>query len=402
MYIVKRGHEQNTYSLDDLEIMKIGKDVTIDKSLVRTSFGVTRETTADLYRNNGISKEGYWEPVLGNPIPEEGDEQEPARRVLIYTKQVQSGGYSSSVSRYSDGYVESSSTNTEVFPYGYGHGGDNGEDSRTIITQTWYSYDSEDNVTSTTTMTTGGDEDTMTVTLNSYSKDENGEKRLTQEVISEYVRDGQWQLVDVKTTHHGFSGGKQSFTSSTNSNGEIVGVGTSSASRDDRYSAYDDAKNNKYLVGTLFEGMYTVEQDGQIFIGGIYPQLAPYTYQDGQKIEIVGFTWQDAEFDIETGTLEEVKLYDSSFPVDKAKAQSITNDLKWLNRKIQETVSLDVYDFPHVFDCNDKIIFRGNTYHLQSNSVEHSYNIINKQSLQLIRWYSQENTTGKKWELVST
>ena len=83
-----------------------------------------------------------------------------------------------------------------------------------------------------------------------------------------------------------------------------------------------------------------------------------------------------------------ISLYDDSFPVYSEKEKvAFTNAIKALNRKTQETVSFDLYDYPHVIDLKSRVSFNGGVYFLQSNTVTRDTNIVNKQSLQLIRWY---------------
>ena len=81
-------------------------------------------------------------------------------------------------------------------------------------------------------------------------------------------------------------------------------------------------------------------------------------------------------------------MIDTSFPVyGNDTLAKISSAIRWLNRKTQETVSFDLYDYPHVVDFLDKIIFNGNEYFLQSNIVSKTPRIVNKQSLTLVRWY---------------
>ena len=115
-----------------------------------------------------------------------------------------------------------------------------------------------------------------------------------------------------------------------------------------------------------------------------------YTYVDGQKYGVTGYhTWTEkTPAEKESVTLSGIALYDSSFPVSGAeKLIELTAALKWLNRKTQETISMDIYDYPHVIDFNDRIIFNGATYFLESNTVVKTPRIVNKQSVQLVRWY---------------
>lgn len=360
LFVIERGHEQNIYSLDDLEITQIGKDVTIDKSLVRTSFGVTRETT-DIEKWLGSTLE----PILGDEItdeepeePEEPDEPDPEPE-----------GISQNLPTH-ERFVENN-----------------------VVTDIYYSYDNDGNLISTVTVTDSRDPLFMSrvEVLNSYSTAKNGEKLLKSESTNKYEVDndtGQWKMVESKTIYHTYTTVGQQHSVSIDKEGEVEVSTTANARRDDRPTPFDSARNSQ---SALNNAINQDDNKNSLF----------FTYRDGKKYEITGF---QSTSNIATGTLEEVKLYDSSFPVGKDKAQSITNDIKWLNRRIQEVVTLEVYDFPHVFDFNDKVIFRGNTYHLQSNSVAHFHNI-NKQSLQLIRWCNKDgtqgtDTTGAKWELV--
>ena len=80
-------------------------------------------------------------------------------------------------------------------------------------------------------------------------------------------------------------------------------------------------------------------------------------------------------------------LVDSDFPVYGDYLKTCKDDIKWLNRKVQETVTLSIYDYTHIFDFRDKIVYKGNTYSIQSNSFEKNATIVNKQDLVLIRFY---------------
>lgn len=97
---------------------------------------------------------------------------------------------------------------------------------------------------------------------------------------------------------------------------------------------------------------------------------------------------QGAYDETDTAVIQGSSLIDTSFPVlDKSKLIELTRAIKWLNRKIEETVSLDIYDYPHIFDFNDKFIFNGNTFYFKGNIANKTSRITNKQSLQIVRWY---------------
>ena len=90
----------------------------------------------------------------------------------------------------------------------------------------------------------------------------------------------------------------------------------------------------------------------------------------------------------DTAVISGNPLIDTSFPVvGNSKLIELSKAVRWLNRKTKETVSLDIFDYPHVFDFNDQILFDGNTYFLDSNTVVKTPRIINKQSLTIVRWF---------------
>ena len=88
-------------------------------------------------------------------------------------------------------------------------------------------------------------------------------------------------------------------------------------------------------------------------------------------------------------------IADISFPVKElALVQTLTNELLWLNRKIEETVSLyliskivnGIPEINHIVDFTERIILDGNKYYLVSNKITFTPRKL-IQKLQLIRWY---------------
>ena len=71
---------------------------------------------------------------------------------------------------------------------------------------------------------------------------------------------------------------------------------------------------------------------------------------------------------------------------DKVFDQMLQLELKMLNRKTEETVSVSVYGLSHIIDYDDKVIFNGCTYFLQSNTFTRDAVTVNRQDLRLIRW----------------
>lgn len=80
-------------------------------------------------------------------------------------------------------------------------------------------------------------------------------------------------------------------------------------------------------------------------------------------------------------------LFDTSFPIsDTATLKKLTKDVEWLNRKTEEKVSMDIWQYPHLIDFTDKILFNGAAYFLESNQVTQTPREL-KQTVTMIRWY---------------
>ena len=88
-------------------------------------------------------------------------------------------------------------------------------------------------------------------------------------------------------------------------------------------------------------------------------------------------------------------LIDTEFPVKgEAYLKELTQAILWLNRKTQETVTLEVYaniqdgvpDVGHIADFMECIRFEGKEYFLQSNTVELTPRSL-KQTIKMTRWY---------------
>lgn len=80
-------------------------------------------------------------------------------------------------------------------------------------------------------------------------------------------------------------------------------------------------------------------------------------------------------------------LFDTEFPIaNTSMLKQLTKDIEWLDRKTEETVSMDIWQYSHVIDFTDKIILDGKTYYLESNNVTQTPTEV-KQSIVLKRWY---------------
>lgn len=82
-------------------------------------------------------------------------------------------------------------------------------------------------------------------------------------------------------------------------------------------------------------------------------------------------------------------LFDTDFPVAKSDTgmlMTLTKAIEWLNRKTEETISMDIWQYDHVIDFTDRVVYNGNTYYLESNQITRTPGEL-KQTVQLVRWY---------------
>ena len=88
-------------------------------------------------------------------------------------------------------------------------------------------------------------------------------------------------------------------------------------------------------------------------------------------------------------------LIDTEFPVVGADyLRMLTREIEWLNRKTQETVTVEIRarirsgipDIDHIVDFTERIRFEGHEYFLQSNTVELTPRIL-RQTIKMMRWY---------------
>ena len=170
---------------------------------------------------------------------------------------------------------------------------------------------------------------------------------------------------------------------------------------------YKDEDGTKFLY---LESETTTDKEGNSTNTKTYHtslgqgQRSSTVYKDGEYItSSVGNTGGDdsassyiqkrkeifAAHDVSsTKTIEGNPLIDPSFPLaEDEDLETVTAWLKWLNRKIREIVTMEIYDLQHVIDFSDLITFEGNNYHLQSNIVEKNERIVNKQTVSIVRWY---------------
>jgi len=94
-------------------------------------------------------------------------------------------------------------------------------------------------------------------------------------------------------------------------------------------------------------------------------------------------------------TLPYSSLIDTEFPVVGADyLRALTREIEWLNRKTQETITVEIRarirsgvpDIDHIVDFTERIRFEGHEYFLQSNTVELTPRLL-RQTIKMVRWY---------------
>ena len=93
-------------------------------------------------------------------------------------------------------------------------------------------------------------------------------------------------------------------------------------------------------------------------------------------------------------TLPYSSLIDTEFPVVGTDyLRALTREIEWLNRKTQETVTVEIRarirsgvpDIDHIVDFTERIRFEGHEYFLQSNTVELTPRLL-RQTIKMVRW----------------
>lgn len=117
--------------------------------------------------------------------------------------------------------------------------------------------------------------------------------------------------------------------------------------------------------------------------------MATSSYSDQVKLARGG-RWTGVKNGIDGGT----SLIDTDFPVDDATAKKCIAEIKWMNRKIREVVTVDIVPpvsfsvpaYRHIIDFTDVITYHGNQYYLISNTVSFTPTS-HRQTIKIGRWF---------------
>lgn len=86
-------------------------------------------------------------------------------------------------------------------------------------------------------------------------------------------------------------------------------------------------------------------------------------------------------------TIHGTALFDTSFPVKGRETLiELTKAIEWLNRKTEERITMDIWQYPHLIDFMDRVRYNGHDYYLESNQVTQTPTEL-KQTVELVRWY---------------
>lgn len=203
---------------------------------------------------------------------------------------------------------------------------------------------------------THGDE--KTVTTYEYETDGSGGKYLKTEREVHYINGSK---SDEKITTHERVNMTQSHAVETDENG-ILGTSLTTSKFEDRATPYERGR------GRSSGGIVVSDSEGNYYL-------------------LHGISRHADDIDMYTSTIHGISLIDTSFPIygDEMLGR-LTQEIMALNRKVEETVSLDVYGMEHIIDFADRVLYDGNEYFLRSNRVLKNERIVNKQSLELVRW----------------
>lgn len=149
----------------------------------------------------------------------------------------------------------------------------------------------------------------------------------------------------------------------------------------ERITRHFSLGNGFYGAETTQDGVFVGSSLGQGKSGGKPSQFT--INQSNLALGSSGYSGSGS-----SGNSSTVLLYDTSFPVIDTDDIFIklTNEMLALNRKTQETISMDIYNLDTVIDFTKKIVYNGNTYYLQNNVVKQTTRA-GLQTITAVRWY---------------
>lgn len=231
------------------------------------------------------------------------------------------------------------------------------------------------------------------ITTYGYLTLADGKKFLSTEMVSEY--DANDKLVDQRVTTKSPTGRGQG-----TSDDDAGGSSGSGNIGDDRVTPYQLAQANKTGEAAFENALGSYDSTWDKTLADYTSKMEHSTPTPAQVQELkekFQKSFNDAfssnhEADYYTErqsrTLNGLSLYDSSFPIHNVgKLMELTEAVRWLNRRTKETVTMTIYEYPHLIDFNDRILFNGAQYFLVSNVAMTNARVFNEQRVTFTRWY---------------
>lgn len=276
----------------------------------------------------------------------------------------------------------------------------NAEENSTTTTSNYYN---DDGTLASTTVEAihpqAEDEDTKTVTTYGYMTLGNGKKFLSTEMIEKYSigENGSWELEDTRITTKSPTGRGQGAT--TDDKGNSSASGNIGDDRVSPYSAdnptYDNPIYSKPKSGSSGGGGggNTIDEYRDIEGLTLIDTSFPIQNISSEEFDFLPWDWDAVRDGKATVTIDgkpvspDFNIEDIDTAKGRGRLRELTDAIKWLNRKTQETVTLTLYEFPHLINLNDRILLDGNIYFLENNVAKTTPRIFNEQALTLVRWF---------------
>ena len=381
LYAIQRGKESNTIDISDAD---------------KTQPIITHELVRTYYQRSKFSTTVVTEAQEPQPHqnttpddPDDDDEESPWSNVGEVITEDSHGRTVTSYTYTKDGVLKKTVAEFTSFE-------DINENSVTTTTNSYKSDGTLDKTTSEVKFT-NRNESTKTITTYGYMTLSDGKKFLSTEMVEEY-ENGVW--VDTRVTTKSPTGRGQGATTDNRNNSSASG--NISDDRPTPYSKYtastpgnsseDDASDDEEEETTQF---YT-EIEGVTLFDTSFP-IQNVSQADLDAFELAMEAALKAG-EIDGYVIPKTTVYDS---LGSGRLEDLTYSIIKLNRATKETVTLSIYNFPHLIDFNDKIILDGATYYLVSNTARTTPRIFNEQNLTLVRWillskYDSTDTAGEE------
>lgn len=191
------------------------------------------------------------------------------------------------------------------------------------------------------------------------------------------------------TTYYGYSGDGRDPDARLETQEEVVKDTDGKETKSKTYYDYD--KHYGYVEGRKY-------RDGE-YVGSSVSQAAAgtptrYAKKEERDRKIIK---QLRSFHLTDLNADKIGGDKQQYQFDYKTVIWMNCELRRLNRRIKETVKMDIYNYGHVVDFTDAVVFKGETYHLVRNQISETPTEI-KQSLELVRWTGTGSQCSAEYE----